>query len=121
MAVGTLLLLIPISACGGGSGSSGGGSAASGPVTITLSHGYTDVEAKAITALAAQWNTSHPKITVKLQFNGGNDSALQKTIAGFTAGNYPDVAYEYGSSAAELARQPKLVDLTSKVQCDGLE
>jgi multiple sugar transport system substrate-binding protein len=113
-AVGSLLLLIPISACGGGSSS--GGTAASGPVTITLAHGYTDVEAKAITALAAQWNASHPKITVRLQFNGGNDSALQKTIAGFTAGNYPDVAYEYGSSAAALARQPKLVDLTSKTQ-----
>jgi multiple sugar transport system substrate-binding protein len=115
VAVGSLLLLIPISACGGGSGS-GGGSATSGPVTITLSHGYTDVEAKAIASLVTQWNASHPKVTVKLQFNGGNDSALQKTVAGFTAGNYPDVAYEYGSSAAELARQPKLVDLTSKVQ-----
>ena len=31
-------------------------------------------------------------------------------------GNYPDVAYEYGSSAAQLARQPKLVDLTDKVK-----
>ena len=45
-------------------------------------------------------------------YNGGNDNALQKTVAGFTAGNYPDVAYQYGSSAAQLARQPKLVDLT---------
>src|SRR5690242_11830166 len=92
------------------SGGSGGGS------TITVAHGYTDVEAKALTKLAAQWNKEHPKTKVKLQFNGGNDSALQKTVAGFTAGNYPDVAYEFGSSAAQLARQPKLVDLTSKVK-----
>ena len=34
-------------------------------------------------------------------------------------GNYPDVAYEYGSSAAQLASQPKLVDLTDKVDVAG--
>jgi multiple sugar transport system substrate-binding protein len=120
LAIGTALLLVPISACGGG-GSSGGGAAANAATTITLAHGYTDVEAKAITALVAQWNAANPKSTVKLQFNGGNDSALQKTIAGFTAGNYPDVAYEYGSSASNLARQPKLVDLTSDVNTPAVD
>jgi multiple sugar transport system substrate-binding protein len=93
-----------------GSGSSDGGT------TITVWHGYTDVEAKAITAAADEWNSQHPDEQVRLVFDGGNDSALQKTVAGFTAGNYPDVAYEYGSSAAQLARQPKLVDLTKDVQ-----
>jgi multiple sugar transport system substrate-binding protein len=119
VAMGTLLLLIPISACGGGGSSSG--TAANGATTITLAHGYTDVEAKAIAALVTQWNSANPKSTVKLQFNGGNDSALQKTLAGFTAGNYPDVAYEYGSSASGLARQPKLVDLTSKVNTPAFD
>ncbi len=69
----------------------------------------------------AQWNSDHPTAKVKLLFNGGNDSALQKTVAGFTAGNYPDVAYEYGSSAAQLARQPKLIDLTSKVKAPDFD
>jgi multiple sugar transport system substrate-binding protein len=41
---------------------------------------------------------------------------LQKTVAGFTAGNYPDMAYQFGSSAAQLVRQPKLVDLTKVVK-----
>ena len=45
---------IPLSACGGGS--SGGGSSASA-TTITLSHGYTDVENKELNKLVAQWNT----------------------------------------------------------------
>jgi multiple sugar transport system substrate-binding protein len=93
---------------GCGSGSQSGGS----DTTITLQHGYTDVEAKALTAQVKEWNGSHPDARVKLVFNGGNDSALQKTVAAFTAGNYPDVSYQYGSSAATLARQPKLVDLT---------
>jgi multiple sugar transport system substrate-binding protein len=96
-----------LTACGSGAADSGS--------TITVSHGYTDVEATELQALARQWNSAHPNTTVNLVFNGGNDSALQKTVAGFTAGNYPDVAYEYGSSAAQLAKQPKLVDLTDKV------
>jgi multiple sugar transport system substrate-binding protein len=110
-------------AAAGCSGSSGGSSSSStgGSVTITVSHGYTDVEATEIKAQVAEWNTANPTQKVNLVFNGGNDSALQKTVAGFTAGNYPDVAYEYGSSAAQLARQPKLVDLTSKVNAPAFD
>jgi multiple sugar transport system substrate-binding protein len=96
-------------ACSSGNGSSGGS-------TITVAHGYTAVEGKELTALVKEWNGQHPSTKVRLLFNGGNDNALQKTVAGFTAGNYPDVAYEFGSSAAQLARQPKLVDLTDKVK-----
>jgi multiple sugar transport system substrate-binding protein len=103
-----------LAACGGGSGSSGSS-------TIVLSHGYTDVEATALKAAVSTWNSQHPSETVNLQFNGGNDYALQKTVAGFTAGNYPDIAYEYGSSAAQLARQPKLVDLTDKVKSPSVD
>lgn len=103
-----------LTACGGSD--NGGGS-----TSIVVSHGYTDVEAKALQAAVATWNGQHPDEKVELQFNGGNDSALQKTLAGFTAGNFPDVAYEYGSSAAQLARQPKLVDLTDQVQAPSID
>jgi multiple sugar transport system substrate-binding protein len=98
-------------ACSGGSDEGSGGS-----TTITVWHGYTDAENTALTKLGARWNAEHPTQKVNLVFDGGNDSALQKTIAAFTAGKAPDVAYEYGSSAAPLARQPKLVDLTEKVK-----
>ena len=100
-----------LAACGGGGDGGSGGSA-----DIVVAHGYTDKEATALQAAADDWNGQHPDQKVTLQFNGGNDSALQKTLAGFTAGNFPDVAYEYGSSAAQLARQPKLVDLTDRVK-----
>jgi multiple sugar transport system substrate-binding protein len=118
IAAGTVAVLVAASACGGGSS---GGSSSTSPTTITLSHGYTDVEAHAIAAQVTEWNKANPTQQVKLQFNGGNDSALQKTIAGFTAGNYPDAAYEYGSSAAQLAKQPKLVNLTSKVNSPSMD
>lgn len=103
-----LLIGAGLVACGSGD--------ADGGTTITVSHGYTDVEVAELKTLAAQWNKAHPNAQVDLEFNGGNDGALQKTVAGFAAGNYPDVAYEYGSSAAQLAKQPKLVDLTDKVR-----
>jgi multiple sugar transport system substrate-binding protein len=110
---GCAVLLAMVAACSSSGGK--GGSGSKGSATITLTHGYTDVEAKELNAQAAEWNKLNPKSQVSLVFNGGNDGALQKTIAGFTAGNYPDVAYEFGSSAAQLAKQPKLVDMTSKV------
>ena len=111
VASATLVLGLVTACTAKSSGGSGGGGAS----TITVSHGYTDVEATELNVQAAQWNKLNPKSKVNLVFNGGNDGALQKTVAGFTAGNYPDVAYEYGSSAAQLAKQPKLLDMTSKV------
>jgi len=109
--VSAAALVIGLAACGGGSSGS-----VTGSTTITVWHGYTDVEAEALKKLGAQWNTEHPNGKVNLVFDGGNDGALQKTIAGFTAGKAPDVAYEYGSSVAALSRQPKLVDLTERVK-----
>jgi multiple sugar transport system substrate-binding protein len=105
--------LVALASCGNGGSGSGG-------TTITVWHGYTEVEADAIRSLAGEWNSAHPDTKVDLVFDGGNDGALQKTVAGFTAGNYPDVAYEFGSSLAPLSRQPKLVDLTDKVKDPAL-
>jgi multiple sugar transport system substrate-binding protein len=113
LAVGTLAALC-LAACSG-SGSNVTATQSGGVVRITLSHGYTDVEDKAITAQVTAWNASHPNIQVKLVFNGGNDGALQKTLAGMAAGSSPDIAYEYGSSMAALAGRPQVMDLTAKV------
>ena len=119
------VLLVALVACSSKSsapsGAASSGAPANGSTAITVSHGYTDVEAKEIQAQADQWNKLNPTEKVSLVFNGGNDGALQKTIAGFTAGNFPDVAYEYGSSASQLAKQPKLVDLTSDVAATSFD
>ena len=101
--------------------SGGGGSSDDAGTDVTVWHGYTDAEADAMTALAKEWNAAHPTAKVNLVFNGGNDNALQKTVAGFTAGNYPDVAYEFGSSLSPLSRQPKLVDLTERVKAPDVK
>ncbi len=115
LAMGVVAALA-LAACTGGSGSKPSSTQSGGVVQITLSHGYTDVEAKAVTAQVATWNASHPKIQVKLVFNGGNDGALQKTLAGLAAGSSPDIAYEFGSSMAALAGRPQVADLSNKVK-----
>jgi multiple sugar transport system substrate-binding protein len=108
--VGALAAGALAAGCGSGSGGSGDGT------TAVVWHGEVDVSGKSLTALGKKWNAENPKQKVKLVFDGGSDGVLQKTVAGFTAGNYPDMAYQFGSSAAQLVRQPKLVDLTKTVK-----
>ena len=43
---------------------------------------------------------------------------LQKVTAGLQAGNYPDVAYVFGSDLANFARSDKLLDLTDSDKID---
>jgi multiple sugar transport system substrate-binding protein len=70
-----------LAGCGGSSGSSSSAGSASGAkgghVNITLWEGYTDGESNAIKALAAQFNASHPNITVTPQFYGNSDYAAE--------------------------------------------
>ena len=104
-----LVLLGSLVSCGTGDADAAAG-------RITFWHGYTDVESAALRKLGQEWNREHPGTPVDLVFDGGNDGALQKTVTGGISGKLPDLAYEYGSSAAPLARQPRLLDLTDEVR-----
>jgi multiple sugar transport system substrate-binding protein len=109
----TLAALLP-AGCGG-SGSSGSG----GTVDVVMWHGYVDVEGDALAAAAKKFNASHPKIHVKLQNYGNADNALQKVLTGIRGGSYPDIAYLYGSWAANIAESPKTVDLKPMIDADS--
>ncbi len=114
-----LVLALALGACGSStssSTSSPAGSAAALPSpggggTVTLWHGYTDVERTATDAFVAKFNATNPGFTVKSVFAGNNDYALQKLLTALAAGKAPDIAYQYGSSMANLATSPKIVDL----------
>lgn len=124
---------VGLAACGGSSGggqssshSAVAGGSASGPpapitsghVNITLWEGYTDAESGAIKKLAAQFNATHPHVTVTPQFYGNNDYALQKVLAAIAGGKPPDISYLYGSNAANIASTSKLVPLTDWLNAD---
>jgi len=96
-------------------GSVGARSKAS-PTKVVLWHGYTDYEAKAIKAAVASYNKTHPNVHVTAQFYGNADYALQKVLTAIAGGKYPDIAYLYGSWAANIAKSPKTLDLTQRVK-----
>jgi multiple sugar transport system substrate-binding protein len=89
------------------------------PVQIVMWHGFTDVEAKALKSEIDKFNHSQSGVRVKLQFYGNADYALQKVLTAISGGKYPDIAYLYGSWAANIAKSPKTVDLTQHVRDPG--
>ncbi len=103
------------SACGGGGGNTSPSSTPTGPVTLTIWHGYTEKEADWFNAAIEDWNAQHPDITVKPLFVN-NDKALQKLTVALQGGEPPDITYQYGSSLPQVAAAPGLVDLTSWVR-----
>jgi len=123
-----LAAALALSACGGSSstGSSSGASSSAkssggstgGHTTITLWEGYTETEATSIKALAAEFNKSHPSITVNVQFYGNNDYALQKVLAAIAGGKPPDISYLYGSWAPNIATNPQVVTLNKLIAQD---
>ncbi|MFD5515608.1 ABC transporter substrate-binding protein [Streptomyces sp. NPDC127066] len=99
-----------LAGCGGPSDGVG----ADGKVTVELWHGQNDTARKAVEALVAEFNRTHPRIRV--DSSGGGvvaDAMLQKVTAALAAGSYPDIAYVFGSDLASVARSPRVVDLTS--------
>ena len=96
--------------------SSVGTGRAAAPVQVVLWHGYTLYEAKAIDAAVAEYNRSQSRVRVQAQYYGNSDYALQKVLTAIAGGKYPDIAYLYGSWAANIAKSPKTLDLTKRVQ-----
>ena len=109
--VAALALVAGLAACGGsGGGSSSGSSPAALPSpggggTVTLWHGYTDVERDGHRRSSSPSTTPPtPADAVKSVFAGNNDYALQKLLTALAAGKAPDIAYQYGSSLAQPRR-----------------
>jgi multiple sugar transport system substrate-binding protein len=109
-----VLALVALSAACGGSSSG----SSSGPVKIVMWHGFEDVEAKAMKSEVAKFNATHKDIHVDLQYAGNTDYALRKVLVAIRAGSYPDIAYLYGSWAANIANSPKTVDLSPLIKDD---
>jgi multiple sugar transport system substrate-binding protein len=100
---------------GGDDQSSPSGETASGPITLTMWHGYTDVEADWFNAAIDQWNSENPDIQIDPLFVN-NDKALQKLTVALQGGEAPDITYQYGSSLPQVAAAPGLMDLTGWTQ-----
>jgi multiple sugar transport system substrate-binding protein len=107
-----------VSGCGGSSAGNTK-SSAGGHVNIVVWHGYTETEAVAFKKLVAQFNATHPSITVTAQSYGNSDYALQKVLAAIAGGKPPDVSYLYGSWAPNIATNPGVVTLNKLIASDA--
>ena len=107
---------LALGAAMGGCGSAAGdGVGPDGRVTIEFWHGQTDFAKEVIEGLVADFERTHPMIRVDMGGGVVADAMLQKILAALAAGSYPDVAYIFGSDLANVARSPKVVDLTDTV------
>jgi multiple sugar transport system substrate-binding protein len=86
------------------------------PVQITMWHGQNDIAGKVLGQLADEFNRTHKDIQIKA-ITGGvvADQMRQKITTALASGDYPDIAYIFGSDLANLARSDKVMDLTDKV------
>ncbi|MFF4988275.1 ABC transporter substrate-binding protein [Streptosporangium saharense] len=95
-------------------GCSASGEKASGPAEIVIWHGQEDTSAKTIEKLVTRFNDTHKDVRVRVESGGATaDGMLPKITAALTSDAYPDIAYLYGSWAPNVARNPKVADLTA--------
>ena len=114
--IGLVALLLAATACTGGGGKASGPEGSADVTDVVLWHGYeSGVERKALDDLVGEWNQTHFTIRVTARYYGNSDAGLQRVKAAIRAGDYPDVAYLYGSWAAEIATNPKTVVLDGLV------
>ncbi len=102
---------LALAGCGGG----GGGDAAGGKTKIVVWDGYEDAQGKNLTALIEQYNSDHPDVEVT-QLVSSSDRVLQKVLTAVRGGTPPDVAYMFGSWSPNIAKIPRVVDMSSYVK-----
>ena len=102
------ILVLVLAACGGGSSSS------SGPTEISVWHGYQDTEGTVFNSLIDKYNSEHPDVKIN-ELYSSNDLVLQKVLTAVRGDSAPDVAYMFGSWSPNIAKIPKLVDMTPEV------
>jgi multiple sugar transport system substrate-binding protein len=114
---GIAALTLAVSACTGSSGSS-----SSGTVTIQFWHAQTTVDGTVMQQLVNSFNASHPNIVVQASSGGtSTGDLLPKVTTAIAAGTYPDIAYIYGSYAADIAASGKTVNLADQINGPGFD
>jgi multiple sugar transport system substrate-binding protein len=113
--IAALVAAVSIAACS----DDGDDASSGGKAKLTFWHGQTELWADCLKTQIAEFNRTHKNIEVSSDTGGVvADRMLQKVTAGLQAGNYPDVAYVFGSDLANFAKSDKLLDLTDSDEID---
>ena len=114
---GIAALTLAVAGCAGSSAPS---PTSTGKVTIQFWHAQTQIDAKVMQQLVAKFNASHPNIVVQASSGGtSTGDLLPKVTTAIAAGTYPDIAYIYGSYAANIAQSGKTVNLADRINQPG--
>ena len=109
MAAAATVAALALAGCAEGVDSDSGGK-----TKVVVWDGYEDAQGKNLTALIAQYNKEHPDVEVT-QLVSSSDRVLQKVLTAVRGGTPPDVAYMFGSWSPNIAKIPKVVDMSSYV------
>ena len=116
---GITALTLALAGCSGSSGPSSG-SSSPGTVTIQFWHAQTPPTQQVIEKLVSTFNASHPHIVVQASSGGtSTGDLLPKVTTAIAAGTAPDIAYIYGSYAANIAQSDKTVNLANRINEPG--
>ena len=85
-------------------------------IAITMWSGQVDLAAKSLQKLGASYNASHPGVKVTIALGAPADKMVQKLEAALSGGKYPDIAYVFGSDAANVAQAEQVVDISDDVK-----
>ena len=89
----------------GGSGDDDAQTKPGEPVEITMWHGQNDIAGSDARGARRRVQRTHKNIQVKASTGGVvADEMLQKITTALASGDYPDIAYIFGSDLANLAR-----------------
>jgi multiple sugar transport system substrate-binding protein len=116
---GIAALTLALAGCSGSSGSTPGASS-NGTVTIQFWHAQTPPTQQVVEQLVKTFNASHPHIVVQASSGGtSTGDLLPKVTTAIAAGTAPDIAYIYGSYAANIAQSDKTVNLANRINEPG--
>ena len=120
---GVMAVALALAACSGsGSGSGSSGASSNGPVTLQLWDAQTAADHQVMMQLASEFHASHPKITIQVSTGGtSTGDLLPKVTTALASGTAPDIAYIFGSYAANIAASGKTVNLASQIHQPGFD
>jgi multiple sugar transport system substrate-binding protein len=113
----TAAFTLALAAC---SGSSPSGNNSSGTVTLQFWTAQTPPTTTVINNLVKTFNATHKNIVVQASSGGtSTGDLLPKVTTAIAAGTAPDIAYIYGSYAANIAQSGKTVNLANIIHTPG--
>ena len=115
---GIAVLALLLAACSGSNSSSG--TSSNGKVTLQFWTAQTPPTTQVINGLVNTFNATHPNIVVQASSGGtSTGDLLPKVTTAIAAGTAPDIAYIYGSYAANIAQSGKTVNLAKIIHTPG--